>query len=46
MLAYTLATAGFYFPFLGLPVSYVGFQKILMENLEEIANTWYDKLSK
>ncbi|WP_337565693.1 hypothetical protein [Acidaminococcus fermentans] len=28
------------------PVSYVGFQKILMENLEEIANTWYDKLSK
>lgn len=28
------------------PVSYVGLQNSLMKNLEEIANTWYDKLSK
>jgi len=28
------------------PVSYVGMQKALMENLEEIANTWHNKLSK
>lgn len=28
------------------PVSYVGLQDSLMRNLEEIANTWYNKLSK
>lgn len=28
------------------PVSYIGLQDSLMANLEEIANTWYDKLSK
>lgn len=26
------------------PVSYVGFQKILMENLEEISTNWYNKI--
>lgn len=26
------------------PVSYVGLQKALRENLEEIANTWYNKI--
>ena len=27
-------------------VSYVGLQAALMKNLEEIANTWHNKLSK